>query len=80
MTDQKKNEPDFEKSLKELETLVEQLEQGDLPLDKALEHFEKGVALTRNCQAQLKAAEQKVQILMEGRQNLTSFDHDTKSE
>lgn len=55
----------FEKSLSELEALVERLEKGDLPLEKTLEHFERGIALTRNCQQALKAAEQKVEILLQ---------------
>jgi exodeoxyribonuclease VII small subunit len=56
--------PDFEQALAELEGLVERLEQGDLPLDEALKHFERGVALTRHCQACLQAAHQKVEILL----------------
>ena len=56
--------PDFEHSLAELEGLVERLERGDLPLDEALEAFERGVALTRHCQMCLQAAQQKVEILI----------------
>jgi exodeoxyribonuclease VII small subunit len=56
--------PDFEHSLAELEGLVERLERGDLPLDEALAAFERGVALTRHCQACLQAAQQKVEILL----------------
>lgn len=56
--------PDFEQALAELEGLVERLERGDLPLDEALKAFERGVALTRQCQASLQAAQQKVEILM----------------
>jgi exodeoxyribonuclease VII small subunit len=55
---------DFERALAELEALVERLEQGDLPLDDALKSFERGVALTRQCQGALKAAQQKVEILL----------------
>jgi exodeoxyribonuclease VII small subunit len=57
-------EPDFEQALVELESLVERLEHGDLPLDEALRTFERGVALTRHCQACLQAAHQKVEILL----------------
>jgi exodeoxyribonuclease VII small subunit len=56
--------PDFEEALAELESLVERLERGDLPLDEALKTFERGVELTRHCQASLKAAQQKVEILL----------------
>jgi exodeoxyribonuclease VII small subunit len=56
--------PDFEQALAELEGLVERLERGDLPLDEALKTFERGVALTRHCQASLQAAQQRVEILL----------------
>jgi exodeoxyribonuclease VII small subunit len=56
--------PDFEASLEELEALVERLEQGDLPLEDALRSFERGVALTRQCQGALAEAQQKVEILL----------------
>ncbi len=55
--------PDFEQALGELEQLVERLERGDLPLDAALKTFERGVALTRQCQEALKAAQARVEIL-----------------
>ena len=59
------NKPiDFEKALAELESLVARLERGDVPLDEALRTFERGVALTRHCQACLQAAQQKVEILL----------------
>ena len=54
----------LEKSLAELETLVEKLEGGDLSLEETLKYFERGVKLTRECQATLKEAEQKVEILL----------------
>ena len=54
----------LEKSLAELEALVGRLEQGDLPLEQALKEFERGVKLTRQCQAVLEEAEQKVEILL----------------
>jgi len=60
---------DFERSLAELEALVERLEHGDLPLDDALKSFERGVALTRQCQGALKAAQQKVEILLNNSPN-----------
>lgn len=56
--------PDFEASLEELEALVERLEQGDLPLEESLRSFERGVALTRQCQSALASAQQKVEILL----------------
>lgn len=56
--------PDFEQSLGELEALVARLEQGDVPLEDALKTFERGVALTRQCQTALRTAQQKVEILL----------------
>jgi len=57
---------DFEAAMAELEAIVERLEQGDLPLEESLRQFERGVELTRSCQAALKQAEQKVQVLTSG--------------
>ena len=57
--------PDFEKSLEELETLVEQLESGDLSLDESLKQFKRGVELTRHCQGVLDQARQTVEKLMD---------------
>jgi exodeoxyribonuclease VII small subunit len=56
--------PDFELAMRDLEELVERLEQGDLPLEESLAAFERGVTLTRACQTALKEAEQKVEILL----------------
>lgn len=58
------NTPDFERSLAELEGIVDKLEAGDLSLDESLQQFERGVQLTRACQAALKQAEHKVDVLM----------------
>jgi exodeoxyribonuclease VII small subunit len=57
-------QPDFETAMRDLEELVERLEQGDLPLEESLAAFERGVMLTRTCQSALKEAEQKVEILL----------------
>ncbi|MDF7670267.1 exodeoxyribonuclease VII small subunit [Orbaceae bacterium ESL0721] len=54
----------FEETLKQLEGVVSQLENGDLPLDEALTEFEKGVKLIRTGKQQLQQAEQRIQILM----------------
>ncbi|HKJ22436.1 MAG TPA: exodeoxyribonuclease VII small subunit [Gammaproteobacteria bacterium] len=61
----KKATPDFETALNELESLVEQMEQGQMGLDESLKAFERGIVLTRTCQQALKEAEQKVQVLIE---------------
>lgn len=60
-------EKSFEASLKELEQIVEQLEAGNLSLERSLELFEKGVRLSRECQGRLDEAERKVEMLIKGR-------------
>jgi exodeoxyribonuclease VII small subunit len=67
--------PDFERSLSELEALVAKLEQGDVPLEDALKTFERGVALTRQCQTALRTAQQKVEVLLarNGNEELARF-------
>ena len=69
----------LEKSLANLEELVEELESGDLPLETAMKKFEEGIKLTRGCQTALKEAEQKVQILLKsagGDEDLKNFEID----
>ena len=75
--------PDFEQSLTELEALVQKLEQGDVPLEDALKTFERGVALTRQCQTALRTAQQKVEVLLaqsgkneSGGESLQPFDEE----
>jgi exodeoxyribonuclease VII small subunit len=59
--------PSFEESLKRLETVVDQLEKGELTLEESLKLFEEGVNLTANCKQELDAAEGKVQMLVKQR-------------
>ena len=61
----KKTDINFEKSLEELEGIVEDLESGDLSLENSLKSFEKGIKLARQCQEQLSKAELQVQKLIE---------------
>jgi exodeoxyribonuclease VII small subunit len=56
---------DFESAIAELEKIVKQLEDGDLPLDKSLALYERGVALTRYCHEQLGSAERRIEQLTE---------------
>ena len=56
---------DFESALSELETLVAQLEDGSLSLEKSLELFERGVTLSRYCHTRLEEAEQRLEVLTE---------------
>lgn len=54
----------FEGALKRLEQIVEALESGDLPLEKAINKFEEGVQLSRLCTKQLDETEKRVEILL----------------
>ncbi len=56
---------DFEAALEELEALVDRMEAGDMSLEASLAAFERGVTLTRHCQAALRNAELKVKKLTE---------------
>lgn len=53
----------FEENVKGLETIVAQLERGDLPLEDSIKLFEEGMRLSGSCKEQLEAAEGKVQVL-----------------
>ena len=77
----RKKAADFETSLAELQTLVERLESGELSLEDSLGAFEQGIRLTRDCQAALAQAEQKVQQLLErdGEQQEVPFDTDDQA-
>ena len=57
----------IERSLKQLEKIVDQLERGDLPLEESIRLFEEGVRLSTACKQELETAEGKVQILMKER-------------
>ena len=72
----KAKQSSFEDALNELEALVEQMESGDLSLDQSLAAFEKGVALTRQCQKALSEAELKVQALTSADGEPEPFDND----
>ncbi|WP_030140448.1 exodeoxyribonuclease VII small subunit [Pseudomonas fluorescens] len=76
----KKAALDFEQSLADLQTLVERLENGELSLEDSLTAFEQGIgfSLTRDCQAALAQAEQKVQLLLERDGELTEEPFDAE--
>jgi exodeoxyribonuclease VII small subunit len=61
--DQAAASPNFETSLGELERVVKELEQGDLPLERSLELFEAGMRLSADCKRLLEEAESRVEIL-----------------
>jgi exodeoxyribonuclease VII small subunit len=67
----------FEASLEALEQIVRELEQGDLPLEKSLDLFERGIQLSRECQDRLSQAERRIEVLLrdnQGRTVLSSFE------
>jgi len=62
-TDNKDN-PDFEKSLQRLETIVEEMENGDLSLEESMKHFEEGSKIANFCTSKLEETEKKIEILL----------------
>jgi len=71
----------FEDALSRLETIVGQLEKGDLPLEDSLKIFEEGVRLSKNCLKMLEEAERKVEILLQdkdGRKRSKPFEMETE--
>lgn len=69
---------DFERSLDELEKLVERMEEGELSLEESLKLYERGMELSKACQKALDAAEKRIRILSEqdGKSELDSFESD----
>ena len=71
------NNKDLETSLKKLEKIVSDLENGELPLEESIKTFEEGVKLTKHCQNLLSKAEIKIQKLVESKDgsiDLEAFD------
>ena len=68
MTNGQEQARSFEASLEALERIVQQLESGDLPLEKSLELFEQGVRLSRECQERLSQAERRIEVLLRDNQ------------
>ena len=77
----KKQAINFEDSLRDLENLVRQMEQGDLSLEESLKAFEAGIKLTRECNSKLDEAEQKISLLVGKGDDLqlTNFNDDAKN-
>jgi len=81
MPAKKSSTPDFETAMKELEQIVESMENDQLTLDESLQKFERGVKLSRICQENLKNAEQKVEQLVKkhGELVIEPFNDDQES-
>ncbi len=68
--------PKFEQALARLETIVTDLERGELPLDESLKIFEEGIKLSKTCLKVLEDAERKVEILVQdkdGKKRIQAF-------
>ena len=78
VTARSKKGTNFEQALKELEGLVERMEEGELSLEESLKTYERGIALSRACQKALDDAEQRIRILTEqdGKTELEAFEPD----
>jgi exodeoxyribonuclease VII small subunit len=63
MTTKKTSKHTLEQSLKRLEDIVNQMEQGEVPLDKAVELYEEGIEIAKECAEKLKAADLKIKKL-----------------
>ena len=73
----------FEEALKKLEQIVQELEDGDLPLDESLEKYEEGIKLSRICAKKLETAKKKVELLLkseDGTFDLEAFDEKSAQE
>lgn len=73
----------FEEALKKLEKIVQELEDGDLPLDESLERYEEGIRLSKVCAKKLEAAKKKVELLLkseDGTFELEAFDESSAAE
>ncbi len=71
----------FEKAIERLEAIVEELEQGDLPLEESLKIFEEGIRLSKSCLKILEEAERKVEVLVqdqEGKKRLQAYSPDAE--
>ena len=69
---------DFEKSVKELEIIIDKLNQGDLPLEESIDLYEKGIKLTKQLEKALDANQKRVSIILEGKEQ--PFDNTIQDE
>ena len=77
MSEKKAESKSIEEIFKRLESIISDLESGDIPLDKSLTLFEEGMTLAETCRSQLNAAEQKVQELMKDKGGLVDEEDDS---
>ena len=77
MSEKKAGPKSIEEIFERLESIISNLESGDIPLDKSLALFEQGITLAETCRVQLNAAEQKVQELMKDKGGLVDEEDDS---
>ncbi|BET54558.1 exodeoxyribonuclease VII small subunit [Bacillus subtilis] len=74
MTDVKKNENmTFEEAMKGLESIVSKLEEGDVPLEQAINYFQEGMALSKMCHEKLKKVEKQMDFILKEDGELAPF-------
>ena len=73
MAEKKKEELSFEESLQNLEVIVKKLESGDVPLDDAIEEFNKAMMLAKTCDEKLKTAEEAITKLVKDNGDIVDF-------
>ena len=64
----KKNDISFEEALKKLEEIVEELNNGDMDLEKAITAYEKGIQLKNICEERLKNAQERIELIQNKKQ------------
>ena len=64
----KKNDMSFEEALKDLEKIVEDLNNGDMELEKAITAYEKGIQLKNICEERLKNAQERIELIQNKKQ------------
>jgi exodeoxyribonuclease VII small subunit len=75
--------PNFEESIERLEEIIEQMESGDLPLEKVIAHYEEGMKLLETCGKKLEDAEKKIKLLTRdksGKVKSRPFEGETESD
>ncbi len=73
-----KKQFNFDQSLRQLEKIVEKMEEDDLPLEESIKLFEEGMKLSKTCQAALKEAEGKIQKLSKQGDSLVDFEEESE--
>ena len=73
MAEKKEKELSFEESLEKLEEIVKKLEVGDVPLDDAIEEFNKAMKLAKSCDDKLKKAEEAITKLVKDSGEIVDF-------